>query len=72
MVMQELPTPRPTFLLKRGDYDKPGEKVVPGVPAVLPPLPAGVSDNRLGLRTLAGPSVQSADRAAWRSTAGGR
>src|SRR5207244_9219446 len=40
MVMQERPQPRDTFLLVRGAYDKPGEKVDRGLPAVLPPLPA--------------------------------
>ncbi len=48
MVMAERTEPKDTFLLIRGAYDKPGEKVVPGVPAVLPPLPGGVSNNRLG------------------------
>ena len=48
MVMAERAEPKDTFLLIRGAYDKPGEKVAPGVPAVLPPLPAGVSNNRLG------------------------
>jgi uncharacterized protein DUF1553/uncharacterized protein DUF1549/concanavalin A-like lectin/glucanase superfamily protein/cytochrome c len=38
MVMEETPQPRPTFLLKRGAYDAPGEKVERGVPATLPPL----------------------------------
>ncbi|HKD08844.1 MAG TPA: DUF1553 domain-containing protein [Bryobacteraceae bacterium] len=49
MVMQELPQPRPAFLLVRGAYDKPGEKVERGVPSVLPPLPADAPKNRLGL-----------------------
>jgi len=48
MVMAESPTPKETRLLTRGAYDHPAEKVEPGVPAVLPPLPAGVPDNRLG------------------------
>ncbi len=48
MVMQELPEPRPTFVLKRGAYDAPGEKVERGVPAVLPPLPKEFPNNRLG------------------------
>jgi uncharacterized protein DUF1553/uncharacterized protein DUF1549/cytochrome c len=38
MVMQEMAKPRDTFLLMRGQYDKKGEKVTPGVPAALPPL----------------------------------
>jgi Protein of unknown function (DUF1553)/Protein of unknown function (DUF1549)/Concanavalin A-like lectin/glucanases superfamily/Planctomycete cytochrome C len=49
MVMQELPQRRDTFVLKRGAYDAPGEKVEPGTPAVLPPLRAGLPANRLGL-----------------------
>ena len=48
MVMQERDVPRDTFLLMRGAYDKPGDKVAPGVPAVLPMLPKGVPNNRLG------------------------
>jgi len=49
MVMKESPQPRDTFLLVRGAYDKPGEKVDRGLPAVLPPLPARAENNRLGL-----------------------
>jgi hypothetical protein len=49
MVMQELPEPRPTYLLRRGAYDAPGESVHRGVPAVLPPMPKDAPDNRLGL-----------------------
>ncbi|MBX7166249.1 MAG: PSD1 and planctomycete cytochrome C domain-containing protein [Pirellulales bacterium] len=48
MVMND-DQPRDTFILMRGQYDKPGEKVSPGVPAALPPLPAGAPANRLGL-----------------------
>jgi Protein of unknown function (DUF1553)/Protein of unknown function (DUF1549)/Concanavalin A-like lectin/glucanases superfamily/Planctomycete cytochrome C len=57
MVMQERDTVRDTFLLLRGAYDKPGEKVSPGVPAILPSLPNGEANNRLGLaRWLIDPS----------------
>jgi mono/diheme cytochrome c family protein len=51
MVMEDRPTPRDTFLLKRGRYDMPetGKKLEPGVPACLPPLPAGAGRDRLGL-----------------------
>ena len=35
MVMQEMPEPRATFVLSRGEYDKPTERVSPGVPACL-------------------------------------
>jgi hypothetical protein len=48
MVMEEMPKPRDTFLLQRGQYDHPGEKVAPGVPAALPPLPVSAPNNRLG------------------------
>jgi mono/diheme cytochrome c family protein len=49
MVMREMDKPRDTFVLVRGQYDKQGEKVTPGVPASLPPLPPGAPANRLGL-----------------------
>ena len=49
LAMADLPTPRPTHVLVRGEYDKPGEKVEPDVPSVFPRLPDGVSRNRLGL-----------------------
>ena len=49
MVMSEMEKPRDTFMLVRGQYDKPGEKVTMGVPAALPPMPAGAPANRLGL-----------------------
>ncbi len=48
MVMQELPVPRESFVLVRGQYDKPGERVTAGVPASLPPLPT-TSPDRLAL-----------------------
>jgi hypothetical protein len=57
MVMEEMPEPRPTFVLARGQYDKPGERVTPGVPSALHPFPAGETNNRLGLaRWLVHPS----------------
>jgi hypothetical protein len=51
MVMEDLKTPRETFVLKRGQYDMPdkSQKVEPGVPAILPPLPSSAPRNRLGL-----------------------
>jgi hypothetical protein len=49
MVMADLPQPRETFLLIRGQYNKKGEKVTPGVPGMMPPLPPGAPPNRLGL-----------------------
>ncbi|MDR3639619.1 MAG: PSD1 and planctomycete cytochrome C domain-containing protein [Isosphaeraceae bacterium] len=49
MVMQEMPTPRATHRLIRGEYDKHGEAITAGVPASMPPLPSSSSRNRLGL-----------------------
>ena len=50
MVMQELPEPRPAFVLNRGQYDAHGERVDAGVPeALLAPWPSGAPRNRLGL-----------------------
>jgi len=49
MVAKERTEVRETRILTRGEYDQPGEVVTAGVPAVLPPLPAGVPANRLGL-----------------------
>ena len=47
--MQEMPQPRETFMLIRGEYNRKGEKVVAALPAALPPLPKGGPLNRLGL-----------------------
>jgi hypothetical protein len=49
MVMQELPTPKPAFLLQRGAYDAPGEQVYAETPSALPKFPANAPRNRLGL-----------------------
>lgn len=49
MVMEEKPVPKDTFLLLRGAYDRPGEKVSRGVPAALYDSPPRSSDDRLGL-----------------------
>ena len=48
MVMKDTPTPRDTFLLKRGAYDQHGEKVAPGLPAALAGHP-DAAKNRLDL-----------------------
>ena len=47
MVMQERETPGETFMLLRGAYDRPGEKVSPGVPSVLGDGSTGKIRNRL-------------------------
>ena len=41
MVCEERDEVRPTFLLNRGQYDLPGDRVERGVPAALPALPKG-------------------------------
>ncbi|MGL4554771.1 MAG: DUF1553 domain-containing protein, partial [Gemmataceae bacterium] len=49
MVMKDRPTPRDSFILVRGAYDKYGEKVTPGVIERLAPAPADAPPNRLAL-----------------------
>ena len=49
MVMREMKTPRKTHVLKRGEYDKPGERVFPGVPASLAATMKSQPKNRLEL-----------------------
>src|SRR6267143_645913 len=49
MVMAEMSKPRDAFVLGRGQYDKKGEKVTPGVPSFLHPMSRDLPPNRLGL-----------------------
>lgn len=49
MVMEELPQPRPAYVLKRGNYDQPGEPVNAGIPGIFAALRADAPHNRLGL-----------------------
>jgi hypothetical protein len=57
MVMEDMAVPRETHVLIRGSYDRPGEKVDPGLPAILPPMSKEYPNNRLGLaRWLVDPS----------------
>jgi mono/diheme cytochrome c family protein len=48
LIAQEMPMPRPTFILKRGLYDQKGEAVERHIPSALGALPAGAPHNRLG------------------------
>lgn len=48
LIMREMAKPRVTRILARGQYDKPGEAVEPGVPAALAPWPPDAPLNRLG------------------------
>ena len=49
MVMDTAEKPRETRILYRGNYADPREAVEPGTPGVLPPMPEGAPNNRLGL-----------------------
>ncbi len=50
LVMQEkTDSPPMAHILFRGQYDQPREQVEPDVPSALPPLPAALPRNRLGL-----------------------
>jgi hypothetical protein len=48
LVMQDMEKPRPTHVLERGQYDKPGEAVMPGVPTAIADWPVEAPRNRLG------------------------
>lgn len=48
-VMEDMTEPRVTQIRVRGDYRAKGDKVVAGVPRILPPLAAGEKTNRLSL-----------------------
>jgi hypothetical protein len=49
MVMRDRAETRPTFLLARGAYDAPGERVGAGTPRAILPFPDTLPRNRLGL-----------------------
>lgn len=56
MVMASLDTPRPTFILERGEYDRPGRQVTPGVPPVFGSRPDEPTDRLALARWLVDPS----------------
>jgi hypothetical protein len=49
LIAREAPMARPTFILKRGQYDQKGDPVDRHIPTALGGLPSGVPNNRLGL-----------------------
>ncbi len=56
MVMRDLPDPRETFMLGRGDYRNRTDPVTPATPGWLPAFPEEAPRNRLGLaRWIASP-----------------
>jgi hypothetical protein len=48
LIFKERATPRPAYILKRGEYDQHGPEVGRDTPAFLPSLPPGAPRNRLG------------------------
>lgn len=44
-IFKELESPRESFVMLRGEYNQPGEKVEPGTPAILPPLTLGEEED---------------------------
>ncbi|MCA8993924.1 MAG: DUF1553 domain-containing protein [Planctomycetaceae bacterium] len=48
LISSELPEPKPSFLLTRGEYDQQGDQVERSVPAVLSPFKEEWPNNRLG------------------------
>lgn len=49
MIMADLQKPRDSFVMLRGEYDNPGDKVLPSVPSFLPGLSNSGETNRLAL-----------------------
>jgi hypothetical protein len=49
MVMEEQPEPRETFVLVKGSYDKPADKVAARTLETLPPIPDDLKKDRLAL-----------------------
>lgn len=49
LVWKELDKPREAHVMRRGEYDQPGDQVSRRVPSFLPPLPEDAPRDRLGL-----------------------
>ena len=60
MVMCELAQPRATHVLLRGQYDRPGEKVEPGVPGLSFSMAVAGALESSGAGAVAGRSRESA------------
>ncbi|MEX0718086.1 MAG: DUF1553 domain-containing protein [Planctomycetaceae bacterium] len=65
LVFREGKSPKPAYLLIRGEYDKKGDQVERGVPSFLPPMADDLPRDRLGLaRWLVDPRHPLTSRAA--------
>ncbi|WP_198421764.1 DUF1553 domain-containing protein [Lacipirellula parvula] len=49
LVFKEMATPKPAYILNRGEYDQHGAEVSRRTPTMLPPMDAAAANNRLGL-----------------------
>lgn len=49
MIMQEMPVPKKSYILNRGNYNMPGEEVFPNTPKAILPFPNDLPENRYGL-----------------------
>lgn len=49
LIWKEKAKPEPARILKRGEYDQPGDEVTRRTPLYLPPMPVEASQDRLGL-----------------------
>jgi hypothetical protein len=49
LIFKEMATPKPSYILNRGEYDQKGEEVKRRTPAMLPPMDPAAPNNRLGL-----------------------
>ncbi|WP_428305776.1 PSD1 and planctomycete cytochrome C domain-containing protein [Lacipirellula sp.] len=49
LVFKEMATPKPAYILNRGEYDQHGAEVGRRTPTMLPPMDAAAPNNRLGL-----------------------
>ena len=61
MAMRELPVPRPTFVLARGAYDAPTERVTPGTPRAIGDFPSNAAAEPAWTCALAPEPAPSAD-----------